>query len=182
MLSIHAPTFLAAICWFGGSPLVEAFAPPRSAPHHVHVSSIHNNMVDVEEPNRPIKSQSQSYIDYFRATSGLVSTPSNGEIDADDSSDDDDDIDLPPLFVDVESDKSSIQPTMESGATSSGSEDVSPSLSQSLERYNTGNYSSDDMLKQIVQVGIQFQQQKQQTAGDTAKNENGLERHIDIAW
>ena len=177
MLSIHAPTLLAAIWWFGGSPLVEAFAPPRPAPHHV--SSIHNM---VEDPNRPIESQSQSYIDYFRATSGLVSTPSNGEIDADDSSDDDDDIDLPPLFVDVESDKSSIQPTMESGATSSGSEDVSPSLSQSLERYNTGNYSSDDMLKQIVQVGIQFQQQKQQTAGDTAKNENGLERHIDIAW
>ena len=170
MLSIHAPTLLASIWWFGGSPLVEAFAPQRPAPHHV--SSIHNM---VEDPNRPIESQSQSYIDYFRATSGLVSTPSNGEIDADDSSDDDDDIDLPPLFVDVESDKSSMQSTIESGATSS--EDVSPSLSQSIERvkerYNTtGTASNDDMLKKIVQIGIQFQQ-NQQTAGDTAKNENG---------
>ena len=102
MLSIHAPTLLAAIWWFGGSPLVEAFAPPRPAPHHV--SSIHNM---VEDPNRPIESQSQSYIDYFRATSGLVSTPSNGEINEDDSSDDENDSDLPPLFVEPDKPKTS---------------------------------------------------------------------------
>ena len=44
----------------------------RAAP----TGSISNTNM-VEDPNRPIESQSQSYIDYFRATSGLVSTPAS---------------------------------------------------------------------------------------------------------
>lgn len=145
--------------WLGVGGVVDAFSSSlQSASHGGHIPTgliSQNHQQNQWQPQHKwTGTRLNSVVDDGSGENGEVGPHINTDVG-----------DPPPLFV--ESDGPSIQSTLKSGA-------ISPSLMQSIERakrvylYNTPNdkseeiVSNDEMLKQIVQAGIQFQQNQMQ--------------------